>query len=302
MTLKIAPMAIVLLSGLCSGADAQKPIVSIPLKLNKLYQYWIEARFNGSDPLSCGLDSAGGDRVYLDNDRAAKMGIKPTGTGRSAGPHDTQMKQDSRSEATLEVAGVKLVNQPVVLQSRPYADYSCTIGQTVFRQYIVEVDYEAAAIRLYDPEHFRYDGPGQVLPIRMEGGSPFVTATITTPKGKSVQAKVAVDTGGGSAIAMLSKPFVETNKLTSDIEGAAPEPQYGMEGQQARVLSARFGNFAVGRFEIPRPVLHFWQVQGFGGSAGPDGLLCGEFLRRFKVIFDYLNLKIILEPNAHFRD
>ena len=167
MHLKIA--AAVLLSGLCSGANEQKPVSSIPLKLNSAYQYWIEARFNGSDPISCGVDSGGGDRIYLDTDRAAKMGIRPTGTGLSAGPHDTKMKQDSRGQATLEVAGIQLVNQPVLLQSRPYADYSCAIGQTVFRPYIVEVDYEAPAIRQYDPEHFRYDGPGHSLPITLEG-------------------------------------------------------------------------------------------------------------------------------------
>lgn len=270
--------------------------------MNNAYQYWIEVRFNGSDPISCGVDSGGGDRIYLDTGRAAKMGIKPTGTGLSAGPQDTNMKQDSRAQVTLEVAGIKLLNQPVLLQSRPYADYSCTIGQTVFRQHIVEVDYEAPAIRLYDPEQFRYDGPGQVLPITLEGGSPFVTATITMLNGKSVQAKLAVDTGGGFALVMLSKRFVDTNKLTSDIKDAVPDRRYGMEGQQARVLSARFEKFAVGPFEIPRPVIHFWQVQGFGGSSGPDGLLCGGFLHRFKLIFDYLNQKIILEPNVHFRD
>ena len=101
---------------------------------------------------------------------------------------------------------------------------------------------------------------------------------------------------------MLSKPFVDENKLIGNIQNAVPEPRYGMEGQQARVLSARFEKLAVGPFEIPRPVIHFWQVRGFGGSSGIDGLLCGEFLHRFKLIFDYLNQKIILEPNAHFRD
>jgi hypothetical protein len=132
----------------------------------------------------------------------------------------------------------------------------------------------------------------------MEQGNPFVSATLTTPNGKSLQARLAVDTGGGSALVMLGKRFVDTNKLMSDIQDPKPEPRYGSEGQQVRVYSARFEKLAVGAYEIPRPVIHFWQVQGFGGSGGPDGLLCGDFLRRFKLIFDYVNQRIILEPNA----
>jgi hypothetical protein len=64
------------------------------------------------------------------------------------------------------------------------------IGQTVFRQYTVEVDYESAAIRFFDAERFRYDGPGKVVPFTLDGGNPFVTATLKMPNGNSLDVRL----------------------------------------------------------------------------------------------------------------
>jgi len=137
----------------------------------------------------------------------------------------------------------------------------------------------------------------------LDGGSPFVETTLTASSGKLFQPRLAVDTGcGGYALVMLSKSFVDRYGVMAEMPDRAADPQFGSAGQQARVATARFEKFAVGPFEIPRPKIHFWQVQGFGGASGPDGLLCGDFLRRFKLIFDYPNKRIVLVPNAHFRD
>jgi hypothetical protein len=291
----------VILAGAAFAAEEQKPVASIPLRLSKISEYSVLARINGSEPLSCRVDSGGGDRIYLDRDRAGNIGVQPTGTGSSASPQDAAMKQDSRAQVTLEVGGLQLSNQTVLLQSRPYAEYSCVIGQTVFRQYAVEVDYESATIRFFDAERFRYGGSGKAVPFTLDGGNPFVAATLTMPNGNTLDARLAVDTGcGGYALVMLSKSFVDKNDLLSKIPDRTVDPQFGAAGQQARVVSARFEKFVVGPFRISQPVIHLWQVPGFGGSTGPDGLLCGDFLRRFKLIFDYLHQRIILEPNSRF--
>jgi hypothetical protein len=282
-----------------SEADETDRTISIPIRVNEAHQYSVEARIDDADPVWCILDSGGGDRLYLDRDQAAGMGIRPTLTGASSGPNDSKMVQDSRAEVSLEVAGVKLLRQTVLLKSQP--NHACVIGQTVFSQYVVEVDYEAPAIRLHDREHFHYSGSGSILPLVLDNANPFVSATLTMPNGKSFSARVAVDTGGGSDIAMFSKGYVDKNDLLNqglDLSG----DHFGDAGQRARFLSARVKRLSVGPFEIPQPVVLFQQVQGFGGSAGPDGLLSGGFLRRFKLFFDYSGHKLILEPDSHFRD
>lgn len=166
----------------CIGADPSFP-VSIPTRLNPAHQYFIQARINGSDPVLCNVDSGGGDRLYLDRGRAEKMGIKPSASGKSAGANDSTMKEDLRSVVTLEAFGVTIPNQVVLLQNRPYEEFSCVIGQTVFRDYVVEVDYDAQALRLHDATRFRYSGPGQTLAMTMQDGNPLVEATLSTPNG-----------------------------------------------------------------------------------------------------------------------
>jgi hypothetical protein len=280
------------------AADAPQPVAVLPIQLNASGQQFIQARINGSEPIRCNVDSGGGDRVYLDRDRALQMGIQPTGGGRSAGPNDTKMAQDLRGSATVEAGGVKLPPQQVLLQSRPYADFSCVIGQTVFRDYVVEVDYQAPAIRLYDPARFRYEGPGKALGLVMESGNPFVDATLVTTTGKSYVARVAVDTGGGPALLMLSRAFADKNQVMGELQNPIPVPQFGRAGDQARVVSARFERLTVGPFEIAKPEIQLWQIGGFGGSGGPDGLLCNGFLQRFKLIFDYGRKVLVLEPSV----
>jgi hypothetical protein len=296
MTLKSA--AVLFLCGWSLAAEPLKPLATIPLRLNNGTQSWIEARLNGSEPMSCNLDSGGGDRIYLDRERAARMGIEATASGFSAGPQSKTMTLDGRARVTLEAGGLKFADQQILLQSRPYADFACVIGQTVFQRYVVEVDYETPAVRLYDPGRFSYGGPGKTLAFTLDDGNPFLPTVLTTPAGKPVPARLSIDTGCGLGLAILSKRFVDANNLMSEIRDAVPERRYGMEGQQAKVVSAQFGKLVVGPFEISQPQINLWQVKGFGGSAGPDGLLCGDFLRRFRLFFDYPNQKIVLEPSA----
>jgi hypothetical protein len=267
----------------------------IPIHLNSSYQIFIDARING-EAIRCKLDSGGGDRLYLDRARAAKMGIQPTGAGLSSGPGYRQMNRDLRAQVNLEVEGIKLPNLLVLLQDRPSEEFSCNIGQTVFRQFIVEVDYETPALRLHDRATFHYTGPGKTLPLTMDNGSPFVDAVLVTPNGKSFTARVSVDTGGGSPLVMLSKPFVDKNDLPNQDLSVTPDRRFGMDGPTARVATAQFDKLSVGPFDIARPTIHLWRFQGFGGATGPDGLLCSGFLRRFKLFFDYENNSLILEP------
>ncbi len=280
-------------------AYSQTPVATIPLKLNEKHQYWIQARINGSQPTSCEVDSGGGDHLSLDRDRAAKMGIEATESGRSGGPQDATMIVDGRTRTTLEVAGIRFADTRVSLIPRADPDYSCTIGQTVFHAYIVEVDYQAPALRLYDRKSYQYSGPGRSLPLAVDGANPFVTATLTMPNGKTFQPRVAVDTGGGPALVMLSKGFVDKNDLLHQGATATPDWHWGYAGGQTKVATAQIEKLAIGPFDIARPVIHLWQVPGFGGTNGPDGLLCGDFLSRFKLIFDYDARTLILEPTSH---
>ncbi len=122
-------------------ALAASDSVSIPVRLNATHQMFVSARINNSAPMSCSLDSGGGANLYLEQTLAATLGVKPTSEGRSASPNDSRMRTDQRAQTSIEVAGLKFENQPVVLRQMPMAEFACVIGLAVFRSYAVDIDH-----------------------------------------------------------------------------------------------------------------------------------------------------------------
>ena len=91
---------------------------------------------------------------------------------------------------------------------------------------------------------------------------------------------------------IFSKRYVDQNGLPKEGLTIVPDRRYGYLGQQAKVASARVARFSVGSFELLQPAVHLSLVEGFGGSGGPDSVWCGDFLRRFKLFFDYVGQRI----------
>jgi len=297
----ISPALLALPAALLAGGQST-PLASFPIQIGNDYHLYVQARVNGSDPFRCGLDSGGGDRTYLDRQKAAALGIQPTSEGRSAGPQAASMTGDARARVTWELGSLKLPDTELVMQNRPYADFNCAIGLSVLRQYVVELDYDAPSLRVYDPARYQVSGAGQAIPFTLEQGTPFVTVTLGFAKGDPVQARLAVDTGGGSPAAFLSKSFVDRYGIMERLTKTIPDFRAGFSNGQPRVLAARLEKVSLGAVESRRPIVYLWQVRGFGGGTEPDGLLCPGLLRRFKLTFDYPRRNLILQPGRHFAD
>ena len=174
------------------AGGAPTPLASFPLKPGEDYHMYVSARINGSE-FTCGLDSGGGDRIYLDRGKASAVGIQPTSESRSANPQTATMSTDARAKVTLELGSLKLSDQTLVMQNRPYAAFACNIGLGVLRQYVVEWDYDAPALRVYDAALYKYSGPGREVPFTLQQGSPFVNATPHLSQRRSHRGEV----GGG---------------------------------------------------------------------------------------------------------
>jgi C-terminal processing protease CtpA/Prc len=70
-------------------------------------------------------------------------------------------------------------------------------------------------------------------------------------------------------------------------------------GGEVKLLVGRLPQLQLGRFTINDPVVHFAQDRkGAFASSEFSGVIGGELLRRFKVIFDYAHKRMILEPNG----
>ena len=69
------------------------------------------------------------------------------------------------------------------------------------------------------------------------------------------------------------------------------------------MLVGRLPNLQLGHFTLTDPVVHFAQDQkGAFASSDFSGVIGGELLRRFKVIFDYAHKQMILEIRTKVHD
>jgi len=270
--------------------------LALPARRNDYHQLLVPARIENSPLLWCELDTGGGGPlVFIDADMAAAIGVQPVSMGRSAGPVEDSLAPDWRARATLALPGLQFPNQEVVIKPGPLpGDKDASIGMLVLSRFVVELDHETPAVRLHDPATFRYSGPGREFPFTMRDGNPFTTATLTLRGGRKVEAQMVVDTGAADSIAYFSRSFASRNNLAERSLGSVPDSM----GRTA----CRIERFALGTLAVGRPVVHYFENPGFGGTAEPDGMIAAGFLRRFRIFLDYGKSRMVLEPNRASAD
>lgn len=264
----------------------------------------VQVRVNNSDSLRFILDT-GADTSVIDAQRAKALHLMPqgkiVGNGGAGSSEATFTKGIS-----ITLPGVELLDQTIY--ALPLESLSAlgrkidgVLGNDVLDKFVVEIDYAATTISLYEPQDYRYSGSGEIIPLTIDEGLPFVRASIT-PEGRDpVEAKFEIDSGSTGAI-LLNTPFVKKHNLLASVPKTIQTNAGGIGGT-AKTFIGRIKNARLGRFIIDRPITHFSQAtQGDYASSNYDGLIGGEILRRFKVIFDYSRRQMVLEPNPHFAE
>jgi hypothetical protein len=274
-------------------ASAPEPI---PIKV-RLNLPLIAASVNGSGPLTFVIDS-GAARICLDQKTAAGLGLQPvrriTSSG-AGGPAST----DVMAGAPIRIGGREFV--PDEICSLDLSDFSHPfdvpihgiLGKPFFMRYAVEIDYARADVRLYEPG--AYAGPGKMLPIRI-GASPVAQGTIQmVVGGDPIAARLEVDTGS-QGLLILAEPFIRKHNLLESVREWKTEQGHGVGGD-ADFMTANIASVNLGGFIVENPQTRFARTgKGIFAQDDRDGSLGGEFLRRFRVIFDYRNSRLILDP------
>jgi len=269
-------------------------VLDFPALLNDFHQICIPARINGSPVLWCELDSGGGGALFfIDAEKAAAIGVRAERAGVSAGVAQGQMTADGRAQVTVEFPGLRLERQDLVIKPAPLGKDGI-VALANFRAWVTEMDYETPAVRLHDAESFDYRGAGEPIPIAIERTNPIAEARLELGSDAvEIRGRFVVDTGAAGGIAYLSSSFVARTRLAERVRWVPDSMGLG---------AARIGRFAVGPYSIDQAVIRRFPERGFGGASEPDGMIGVDFLRRFRLFFDYTRERLILEPNAAYRE
>jgi hypothetical protein len=153
---------------------AATPAVEIPFELVARH-IMLKVKINNSRPLSFVFDT--GDKVAIvDTERAKELGLKLEGQIRVGGAGSDFLTGSFVKGSTWTIPGLEGFSQPVTLAlplgrlaARFGHDSDGIIGSDFIKQFVVEIDYQARLLRLHDKEKFSYSGPGESIPIQLDG-------------------------------------------------------------------------------------------------------------------------------------
>src|SRR5438034_2916564 len=265
----------------------------------------LQARLNESGPLWFILDTGATDTV-IDSQLAKALRLKATGRTVGTGSAGTAtaliFKGTSLELPNIEATNLTLYGLPIDFLSAPLGRrISGVIGNDILKQLVLEVDYESQVVNLYQPESYSYSGSGEVIPVTLEDNLPFIRARIALAGRPVIGGKFVLDSGATGAI-LFNTPYVNRNKLLDSISKTIQSREGGVGGT-AKAFSGRVKTIRLGSFQLENSVAKFSRAtRGDDASASYDGLIGGDILRRFKVVFDYYRRRMILEPNAQFSE
>jgi Aspartyl protease/PDZ domain len=170
------------------------------------------------------------------------------------------------------------------------------IGYEFFQQLVVEVDYAKQVLRLHRPKNYKYQGIGQRLPLQIENRRPYVEATVQ-PYGYGVSAaSLMVDLGSNGALSLTAGCGRDQS-----LRAAAPKllqrQATTIHGAQ-QIYLGRIQALNLAQFHLETPLTHFETHPGAACDL-ISGKIGTQVLRQFRVIFNYPQQQLILEPRAN---
>jgi predicted aspartyl protease len=273
----------------------------IPFELSGKHIF-LKCRVNGSAPLWFLLDT-GAYLSVIDERRALALGLVKRG-GVSIGSVVGEAEVSYINDVSLDLPGARL-SLPVVasaqlnfLESVAGRTVDGILGSELFRECVVEIDYERRVVKLYDPATF-HPGTGTTLPLEVENNSPSIRTTVVQPGSGEFDGLFEIDTGATDALT-LNKPFAGAHQLLASAVKKIQAPAAGLTGQ-SKLTVTRVGALRLGGFVVEHPVTAVSQYES-EDQPKPEiaGLIGGELLRRFDLVLDFAHRKLTLWPNRYF--
>lgn len=279
----------------------QEPI-RIPIELDGNHIYF-QGRVNSSKPVWFSLDS-GASRSLISYRRARELGLQFLDRSRAEGAGG--FAETARiSDVSFNLSGVDLCKFDIMAIALEPIEESAgratdvILGYELFKSYVVELDYAARLMTLYDPSQYKYAGNGESIPIVLLDNHPYVRAKILDGDREAIEGEFVIDTGSGKSL-ILQHEFIREQELLRPSKKTILSYARGVGGEFP-LLVGRIEKFILGRITCENLLTLFPPTTtGTFAAQGKAGNIGGGFLRRFKVIFDYSRRITILEPNDQF--
>lgn len=269
-----------------SIAEAQNGLIAtLPFARNSGKLIHLAVRMNGGASNRWVLDS-GASECIIDRAHARRARLITRGSRGLSGTGKGSVRLDSiRTPVRLQIAGRSLATcdhfGAVDLRNATGDDGSAIagiLGYEFFARYIVRVDFDSQTVTLYDPTRYRYNGSGDTVKLDIPRRQPRVQVRIRTAQRPEVMRSLIVDTG--------SEDFVDDSTVRRNPNAPGVTVSTTGLGKSYEAVIGILDTVRIGRSV-------FTKVPGVASDVGIVG---NGIWSRFVCIFDYPQLRLILEP------
>jgi len=271
--------------------------VRVPIELANDFIV-LKVRVNRSRPLHFIFDT-GASISVIDPQTAKALGLRAKGKLK-LGATGGSVQSGLIGPVSLSLAGVTVFKQPLATIDldafAPLFGYKIDgiIGYDFINNFVVEIDFAAGLMSLYETGSYKYAGAGESIPIELVEKTPFVHVRIGLNEREPIVGKFEVDSGA-TGILSLNTPFVNKHKMLGTLTTHA-QSKLGGAGGSAEAVKAHVSTVELGSLVVKNPLVVFAQgTAGSESSAEYDGELGAGFLSQFKTILDYSRSQMILE-------
>jgi predicted aspartyl protease len=177
------------------------------------------------------------------------------------------------------------------------------IGAETFKGYVLKIDYVRRMLTVFDPSVFKPSDHKnyEELPIEINRSKPYIYTNAQISTDSVVPMKLLLDTGAGLALLLhtYSNPLIVMPPKV--IKGNIGNGLGGeIEGYIGRLKSLNIGSS-----KLQNVISHFQELHNEADSTyilNRNGLIGGNLLSRFTVIFDFSKEKLYLKPNKYIKN
>ena len=275
-------------------------------------QIIIKLKINDSKPLNFILDSGVKTPIIIDVPQfdTIKVGevkkIKIKGLGKGKGT-EALIAYKNRINIGNHIINnnqtvLVMLEDLFYLSNRLGHQINGIIGFDIFRDFIVEINYDRQYLKLHNPYKYTYSKSKKYISkdLSFNRGKPYVHLKVEMPDGDLVPVKLLVDTGGSDALWLFHNSHEDIGnpeKFIPDFLGRGLNGD--IYGKRSRVNKLYFDDVFLKEITTSYPdsssVSFVMMHKERNGSIG------GGALSRFKVIIDYTNKKITFKKGNRFR-
>jgi hypothetical protein len=182
------------------------------------------------------------------------------------------------------------------------------IGHSIFKDFIVEIDYNRRWIKFHDYDRFNSTykkkasgSKWSLVPLKINDGKPYIEAQILQENGSRIPVSLLIDTGSSKSLALYhsaKEDIILPEKRIRSFLGN------GLSGEINGYLGL-IEELQIGDFTFNKLVATYPDEEGIKKAllySSRDGSIGSEVMKRFKIMFNYRDSTMILQPSPYFND